>query len=192
MIKHDSANYDIKQIACVFFSILIFIISCKSSDNNKLSSISVSQKTEVSATNGGKQKAQDNFILDNTSSQDNGPVYMLCEKMPEFPGGEEAFNGYMRNNINYPEAAVTDKKEGRVVVKFIINPNGEPVDVEIIRKQTPEMNDECIRAIKRMPKWKPGMLNGKQVSVSYNITVRFLLTKSDNLNGVYILPSNRK
>ena len=151
-----------------------------------------SQKTEVSDTNRGKQKVQDNFILDNTANQDNGPVYMLCANMPEFPGGEEAFNGYMRNNINYPGAAVTDKKEGRVVLKFIINPNGEPIDVEIIRKQTPEMNDVCIRAIKKMPKWKPGMLDGKRVSVSYNITVRFLLTKSDNLNGIYILPSKRK
>jgi TonB family protein len=192
MIKHDSAHYDMKQIACVFFSILIFIISCKNSNNNKISSISGSQKTEVSDTNRGKQKAQDNFILDNTSSQDNGPVYMLCENMPEFPGGEKAFNEYMRNNINYPKAAVTDKKEGRVVVKFIINPNGEPVDVEIIRKQTPEMNDECIRVVKGMPKWKPGILDEKPVSVSYNVTVRFLLTKSDILNGIYILPSKSR
>ena len=180
-----------KQIAFVCYFILIFIISCKS-PNNKISSMQGSQKTEVSDTNRGKQKVQDNFILDNTANQDNGPVYMLCANMPEFPGGEEAFNGYMRNNINYPGAAVTDKKEGRVVLKFIINPNGEPIDVEIIRKQTPEMNDVCIRAIKKMPKWKPGMLDGKRVSVSYNITVRFLLTKSDNLNGIYILPSKRK
>jgi TonB family protein len=176
-----------KQIALVFYFILIFIISCKSPDNKK-STIPNSQKTVASDTSFAKQKKQDNFILDNTSSQDNGPVYMYCENMPEFPGGEKAFNEYMRNNISYPKAAITVKKEGRVVVKFIINSKGEASDVQIIRKQRPDMNDECIRVVKGMPVWKPGTLDGKSVSVSYNVTVRFLLTKSENLNGIYILP----
>jgi TonB family protein len=181
-----------KQIALIVYFILIFIISCKSPDNKK-STITNSQKTVASDTSFAKQKKQDNFILDNTSSQDYGPVYMYCENMPEFPGGEKAFIDYMRNNITYPKTEVADKFEGRVVVKFIINSKGEVTDVQIIRKQRPDMNDECIRVVKGMPLWKPGMLYGKPVSVSFNVTVRFLLSNSENLNGIYILPSkNRK
>ena len=98
----------------------------------------------------------------------------------------------MRNHIIYPKQAVNDKIEGRVVVKFIINSKGEASDVQIIRKQRSDMNDECIRVVKGMPVWKPGTLDGKSVSVSYNVTVRFLLTKSENLNGIYILPSKSR
>ena len=180
-----------KQIAFVFYFILIFIISCKSPDNKK-SSIPNSQKTVAFDTSLEKQKNPDNFIIDNTSSQDKGPVYMYCENMPEFRGGEEAFIYYMRNHIIYPKQAVNDKIEGRVVVKFIINSKGEASDVQIIRKQRSDMNDECIRVVKGMPVWKPGTLDGKSVSVSYNVTVRFLLTKSENLNGIYILPSKSR
>jgi TonB family protein len=180
-----------KQPALIFYFILIFIISCKSPANKK-SAIPDSNKTGTTDTNFAQQKKQDNFILDNTSSQENGPVYMYCENMPEFPGGEKAFIEYMRNNITYPKAAVDIKFEGRVVIKFIINSKGEVTDVQIIRKQRPDMNDECIRVAKGMPLWKPGMLYGKPVSVSYNVTVRFLLTNSENLNGIYILPSKNR
>ena len=132
---------------------------------------------------------QDNFIIDNTSGQDRGPVYMYCEKMPEFPGGEEAFNDYLRTNIHYPEVAVSGKIEGRVVMKFIIREDGEKSDIQVMRRVRTEMDEECIKAIKNMPLWKPGTISGKPVSVSYSVTIRFLLTASEHLNGIYILPS---
>ncbi len=180
-----------RLIFSLFYLFLIVIFSCKST-NSKTTQDSDRKKIESTDTVSSEQKKNDNFIIDNASSQDNGPVYMYCDNMPEYPGGEAAFHAYMRKNINYPEPAVAEKKEGRVVVKFIINSAGEACNVEVIRKQRPDMNDECIRAVKRMPKWKPGMLDGKPVSVSYNVTVRFLLTYSENLNGIYILPSKRK
>ena len=185
----DDKQKIMKQFASVFFPILIFIISCKSPNNKNATLLSHRQTAVVSDTNTKKEKKPDNFIIDNTYNQDNGPVYMYCDIMPEFPGGETAFIEYMRKNIHYPEAAVAEKKEGRVVVKFIINPKGEASDVEILRKQRPDMNNECLRVVKSMPEWKPGMLDKKPVSVSYNITVRFLLNRSENLNGIYILPS---
>jgi TonB family protein len=178
-----------KQFFSLPFLILIFAFSCKSVNNNKIASDSGTQKAGTTDTTKAKEGKRDNFIIDNTYDQSKEAIYMFCENMPQFPGGENAFFEYMRTNINYPKPAIAEKTEGRVVVKFIINSNGEPVDVQVIRKKRPDMNDECIRAVQAMPKWKPGMLNGKPVSVSYNVTVRFLLNKSENLHGIYILPS---
>jgi TonB family protein len=112
--------------------------------------------------------------------------------MPEFPGGDTAFTEYVKLNVKYPRLAVSDKIEGRVVIKFIVRVNGKIEDVEIIRRIRPDMDNECIRVISGMPEWKPGMINEKPVSVSYNITIRFLLKKSENLSGIYILPATNK
>lgn len=177
------------KIACTLFLVLI-AVSCKNSGNNKLQSNSFDKGIATSDTILNQGAAgRDNFIIDNTSLQDRGPVYMYCEKMPEFPGSEEAFNEYLRTNILYPEVAVSDKTEGRVVIKFIIGTDGEKRDIQVMRKVRTEMDNECIRAIENMPVWKPGTIDGKPVSVSYSVTIRFLLTASEHLNGIYILPS---
>jgi protein TonB len=177
------------QNASVLFLILSVVISCKSAGRNTQLSTPVGESTEIRDTNSLAEANSDNFILDNTFTQDNGPVYMHCEKMPEFPGGEAAFNDYLRTTINYPEPAVADKAEGRVVVRFIVRSNGEISDAQILRSVRPDMDEECMKVIKSMPEWNPGIINEKPVSVSYSVTIRFLLHNSENLNGIYILPS---
>ena len=171
----------------VLFLFLIVVFSCKNvSTNKKPADIGTSVNDTASVVG-----ESDNYILDETSSQDNGPVYMYCEKMPEFPGGEKAFYDYMKTSIVYPVAAVSDKKEGRVVLKFIITEKGQKSNIKIIRSIRPDIDNECINAINAMPAWEPGLINGKPVSVSFNITIRFLLENTGNLNGIFILPSKK-
>ena len=55
--------------------------------------------------------------------------------------------------------------------------------------QDEDMDKECLRVMSTMPNWKPGMISGKPVAVSYSVPVRFLLQPGENLNGIYILPS---
>jgi periplasmic protein TonB len=178
----------ITKILCL---IMVFIISCQNRNDNNTKSISDEKKTEIANTALITKKEPDNYLLDNTSNQDNGPVYMYCEKMPEFIGGETAFTEFVKNNVKYPQQAVSDKIEGRVVIKFIVQVTGEISDVQLIRGIRKDLNDECIRVISRMPKWKPGMINGNPVSVSYSIPIRFLLNSTENLNGIYILPAKK-
>lgn len=130
----------------------------------------------------------DNYLIDETENQDKGPVYMYCEKMPEFPGGEPEFQRFVMRNVKYPAAAVADKSEGRVIVKFIIRETGMLSDIRILHGIRQDLNDECLRVMGLMPAWKPGMIEGKPVSVSYSVPVRFLLKRSENLSGIYILP----
>ena len=177
-----------KQATVILYLLQIMIISCKNDNENKIRLTSDIEKTYISDTSKTGKTEADNFLIDNTSDQNNGSVYMYCEKMPEFPGGEAAFIDYLKNNIKYPALAVSDKVEGRVIVKFIIRPNGEPDDVQIIRKVRTDMDDECLRVIRNMPKWKPGLIDEKPVSVSYSISIRYILKKVENLNGIFILP----
>jgi TonB family protein len=179
-----------KQIAIILFLVLTVPIGCKNKNDSKIKSSAPGQKTNIADTGTIKKNAQDNYLIDYTSNQDNGPVYMYCEKMPEFPGGETAFNDYIKNNVKYPQVAISDKKEGRVVIKFIVRASGEISDVQLIRGIRSDMDDECLRVVRVMPKWKPGMINNKPVAVSFSIPVRFLLKKTENLNGIYILPAN--
>jgi periplasmic protein TonB len=170
---------------------MIVIISCKNKNDNKIKPITGINKTDIANVEIITKKEPDNYILDNTSNQNNGPVYMYCEKMPEFIGGETAFIEYVKNNVKYPQQAVSDKIEGRVVIKFIVRETGEIGDIQLLRSIRTDLNNECIRVISIMPKWKPGMINGNPVSVSYSIPIRFLLNSTENLNGIYILPTKK-
>jgi protein TonB len=180
------------QKAIVSLLILVVVISCKDAGENTNISAPVSDITEFRDTNSFTEGNSDNYILDNSASQDIGPVYMHCEKMPEFPGGEAAFNDYLRTSIIYPDPAIAQKAEGRVVVRFIIRSNGQISDAQILRSVRPDMDEECLRVVNEMPVWIPGYINEKAVSVSYSITIRFLLNNSENLNGIYILPQKNR
>ncbi|MEI6047386.1 MAG: energy transducer TonB [Bacteroidota bacterium] len=177
-----------KQIVKILFLVLIAISSCRNRNDNNIKPAPGDAKNNIADTGSISKKAPDNFLIDYTSKQDSGAVYMYCEKMPEFPGGETAFFDYVKNKIKYPRLAVSDKIEGRVVIKFIVKASGEAGDVQIIRSIRSDLDNECIKVISELPKWKPGMINDKPVAVSYSIPVRFLLKNSENLNGIFILP----
>lgn len=103
------------------------------------------------------------------------PVYTLVEKMPEFPGGADAMAKYIAKNIKYPKA--DEVLEGRAYVQFIVRPDGSITDVVVLRgmygNAAKAYNDEALRLVKSMPKWNPGIRNGKNVSVQYIVPITF-------------------
>ena len=103
-------------------------------------------------------------------------VHTFVEIMPEFPGGEAALMKFLKNNTNYPTMAAENGIQGLVSVKFVVSKNGEidNVIVEGIRKGG-GLEEEAIRVIKKMPKWKPGRQNGENVAVYFNLPVNFKL-----------------
>jgi TonB family protein len=187
-LKHP-INGSMKHLIKLFALVLLVVISCKNKNYNTIKLVSINNKSNRDSTTLVSKSVPDNFIIDSTANQANGPVYMFCETMPEFPGGKSAFNEYLRKRIIYPRKAVTDKIEGRVVVKFIVRSTGEIREVKVLRSIREDMDKECLRVMSTMPSWKPGMISGKPVAVSYSVPVRFLLLPGENLNGIYILPS---
>ena len=103
-------------------------------------------------------------------------VFVVVEKMPEFPGGQQALFKYLSENVKYPVIAQENGIQGRVICQFVVNRDGSIVDVEVVRSGgDPSLDKEAIRVIKSMPKWKPGKQRGKAVRVKYTVPVNFKL-----------------
>ncbi len=104
-----------------------------------------------------------------------GKVFDLVEQMPRFPGGNEELMSYLSRSLRYPAEAQKKKIEGRVVVSFVIEPDGSVSDVKVARSIDPLLDQEAVRVVGGMPKWQPGQQDGKPVRVKYNIPVAFRL-----------------
>jgi TonB family protein len=102
-------------------------------------------------------------------------VYTVVETMPQFPGGEEARIKYMINAIKYPEAAKKQQLQGTVYVSFIVEKDGSISDTKVLRGIGKLCDEEAIRVIEAMPKWTPGLQNGKTVRVKFTIPIQFKL-----------------
>lgn len=102
-------------------------------------------------------------------------VYDVTETMPQFPGGQGVLMKYLAANIKYPASAVKAKKQGRVLVTFVIQKDGSVTNARIARSVDPELDAEALRIVKAMPNWTPGTQDGKPVNVKYIIPVKFSL-----------------
>lgn len=109
-------------------------------------------------------------------SDNNNEVFTFVEQPPQFPGGEEAMARYLNKNIRYPEEAQKAKMGGTTFVQFIVNADGTIRDVKTVgAKKGYGLEDEAIRVVKAMPKWKPGKQNEHLVAVQFNLPIRFSL-----------------
>ncbi|MDP4227742.1 MAG: energy transducer TonB [Bacteroidota bacterium] len=93
--------------------------------------------------------------------------------MPDFPGGTDALMNFLSENIKYPIPAFREGIQGTVSLRFIINTDGELSDIQVLRGIGGGCDEEAIRVVKLMPKWKPGLQNGKPVRVYYVLPIKF-------------------
>jgi len=100
---------------------------------------------------------------------------MVVEKMPEYPGGQEAMMRFLMNNVKYPADAIKNNIQGRVILQFVVNQDGSVSDVVVVRGVSSSLDAEAIRVIKAMPKWIPGTQKGKAVRVKYTMPINFKL-----------------
>jgi TonB family protein len=106
---------------------------------------------------------------------DTSVALQIVEVQPEFPGGEMALMHYLGKNINYPHYARESGIQGTVFVNFVIEPDGSVTNVKIIKGIGGGCDEEAIRVILNMPKWKPGYQKGEAVRVQFNLPIRFIL-----------------
>ncbi len=102
-------------------------------------------------------------------------TFSVVEQMPEYPGGMRAGLEFMARNLRYPTKAREAGKQGRVIVQFVVRKDGSLSDFKVLRPVDPWLDAEAIRVISTMPKWKPGMQEGKPVSVKFTLPVAFML-----------------
>ena len=106
-------------------------------------------------------------------------VFEVVEKMPEYPGGMSAMMEFIGKNIKYPVAAQKAKIQGRVVIQFIVDKEGNIICPRVIRGADPLLDAEAIRLTTIMPKWKPGMQRGQAVNVKYTVPIMFRLQEPE-------------
>lgn len=119
-------------------------------------------------------------------------VFMVVEKMPEFPGGTAELMKFLQQNIKYPEQARKDSIQGRVIVQFTIKKTGEVSNTTVIRSVSPELDAEAIRVINAMPLWTPGEQKGEPVNVKFTLPIQFRLVSGKGKSTQFTAVVNGK
>ncbi|WP_375416830.1 energy transducer TonB [uncultured Hymenobacter sp.] len=101
--------------------------------------------------------------------------FLTAEQMPELPGGGgvAAIVAAIQKAVKYPSRAISAGVEGKVYVRFVVNKQGEVVDIEVVKGLGAGLDEETIRAIRTLPRFIPGKQNGREVSVSYSVPITF-------------------
>lgn len=103
-------------------------------------------------------------VVEVPKKEDDDGIVLTVEKESEFPGGMGAWARFLHKNLNYPEDAQNNEIQGKVVVRFIVDREGNVSDVEVV--SGPEqggLREEAVRVIKRSGKWVPALQNGRNV-----------------------------
>lgn len=103
-------------------------------------------------------------------------IYSKPSTFPEFPGGQKALLNWLSQNIKYPDDALKNNIEGRVIVKFCVSKTGSISKVEIGESVYPSLDQEAIRVVSTMPKFIPGTDHGEVVEYHMHLPITFKLT----------------
>ena len=156
--RHFKNQTSLNYLSCLseyfHFSLKYHCDSCETFSNSN-----------ISLANEGKM-----VTLDNEKTQIE--VYLICDTMPEFPGGINALKKYIvestqnsENLQNYTEATI-------IYVSFIILKNGKLANIKIIRNGNPKIEKEITRIFESIPKWEPGIIDSEPVNVEYVIPIK--------------------
>ena len=102
-------------------------------------------------------------------------IFQVVEQNPEFPGGMGELYKFLGEKTKYPPIAKESGIQGRVFVNFVVERDGSISNVKVLRGIGGGCDEEAIRVVKSMPKWKPGKQRGKAVRVSFNLPIKFTL-----------------
>ena len=118
-------------------------------------------------------------------AEDGPPVVETKEPEPEtfvdeeaeFPGGYPAMMAFIQKNLVFPETAIENNVQGKCFLRFVVSVNGNISSVTVTKgvPDCPECDKAAIKAIKAMPNWKPGKLNGRSVSSYCSIPINFAI-----------------
>ena len=100
-------------------------------------------------------------------------TFQVVEKVAGFPGGQAKLMEFLRKELVYPQIAIDNNVQGRVIVQFVVNKDGSIQDVKVARGVDPVLDEEAIRVVKKMPKWIPAEQRGKTVRSRFQLPVMF-------------------
>jgi protein TonB len=95
------------------------------------------------------------------------------ERAPEFPGGMKAWANFLSNNLETPSQLEAGEKK-TVMIRFKVSTDGSVTGFEVVQSAGSIYDNEVIRVLKKMPRWKPAIQNGHIVSTSFTQPVTFV------------------
>jgi len=108
-------------------------------------------------------------------ADDDDRIYEMVEENAQFPGGDEAYMKWCSEHVKYPSICQEQGVQGRVMVAFVVNKDGSLEDFKVVQSKDDNLSKEALRALKTMPKWKPGRMGNKPVRMRFVAPVTFRL-----------------
>ena len=149
-------------------------------DEETLRSISKQFLSRVSSITGSlrEERTEDagKTVTKADVSDGEAVPFSILEVKPSFNGGDaNKFSEWVNSQLVYPEAAKSAGEQGRVVLQFTIDPEGNVVNVKVLRGVSEALDSEAVRVISKSPKWEPGRVDGKPVPVTFTYPVVYQL-----------------
>lgn len=119
------------------------------------------------------QSNRNNYKEVNPNKNNGG--FSLVDKWAMYPNGIEGINQYIKETIQYPNEAKSQKVEGKVIVEYVVESDGTIGEIKVIQSVHPLLDEEAKRIIKTMGRWKPAMQKGKPIKVAYQQVFNFML-----------------
>jgi periplasmic protein TonB len=106
-------------------------------------------------------------------------VYGTVDQPAEFPGGLSALSSFINKNISYPAEEMERGIQGKCIIKFVINTDGRVIEAEVLKGIPGGANcdKEALRIVRKLPNWRPAVLNGKHVRMYYQLPIMFVIAE---------------
>lgn len=105
--------------------------------------------------------------------EDDAP-FVTAETMPSFQGGDlNTFRNWVQSNVKFPQIALENGIQGRVILSFVIERDGRLTNIKVLQTPDRSLSEEAIRVLNKSPKWSPGKQRNQVVRVSYTLPVEF-------------------
>jgi periplasmic protein TonB len=101
------------------------------------------------------------------------PIDIAPSREPEFPGGQEAWMNFLQRNLNAPSELEAGQKK-TVRIRFFVSVDGAITDFEVVQSAGKNFDNEVIRVLKKMPRWKPAIQNGQPIARAFTQPVTFV------------------
>lgn len=150
----------------------------KPTETNRIVKVDLAEKKEASAeqttfaAETGTEEAEEEKTIEEMLEEE--PLTDV-DDIPQFPGGLSEMVKWITDRLHYPTTARNDNVKGRVLVQFVVNTDGSLADMKVVEHADSRLDNEALRVLKLMPKWKPGRDKGKKCRTLVSIPIVFAM-----------------
>ena len=128
--------------------------------------------SSIAMSEAARRKASEAIVPKEEEDGEGELLGVIIEDYAEFPGGEDALYKFLDDNVRIPNEFCGT---GTVVVRFVVEKDGSISKPQVIRHLSKECDDEALRVVGLMPKWKPGSQSGIPVRQEFTLPISFFI-----------------